>query len=76
MTGMSTNSLASFLEGPQTASQAGISQDERRNAIAHGFLEPVVRRGEPVLVRTGSRGRPAGLLKLTRKGRRAAQSAA
>lgn len=63
-------SIANLADEPQTAADAGISPYERRTAIARGLITVVKERGKAAVKQTGSRGRPAHLLKLTAKGKR------
>lgn len=68
--------LKGFLDGPTTAAKAGLSSDQRRNAVEKGLLKVVTKRGEVVTEKTGTRGRPATVLQLTPKGRREAEAQA
>lgn len=66
--------LKNFLDGPSTAKDAGVSASQRAKAVADGLLVAVTNRsGEVQTHKTGSRGRPATIYKLTPKGRREAQ---
>jgi predicted ArsR family transcriptional regulator len=69
-------SLTAFLDGPKTAGEAGLSQNQRTRALAAGLLQEVTKEGRPVVRHTQRRGRPAKVLKLTPRGRSQAKKAA